>query len=625
MIGVLFYIFFNLLFFSYIFRKTLKKIESFELVFSLVNFLAFFISTVVIFLIACLLSPFTQELLKKSVFIYSITLVLFLIFKKKDLVKFLSFSKKSFFQIFFFTLIFILFFLFFSRHLTIKNNQIYTSYIYWDFHWHAQQIQNFSFGDNFPPQNESLAGLPSFYHFFWAIIPSIFQILGGDLAFSLNFYSAYFFSLIIFAAIGLIKEFFLKNKNCDYFLYSATFLFLISHGSLKIFDHLKSFNLSLFLKKPYLFDFNSNGLFGYNGNMFNIFYFLEERQLIFACLGLLIFCWVVLNLSEISQKEILIFGFIFGSFTLWHLHFQIIFLAVTFSLFLLEFFLKKDLTKTFLFLISLIFFFTLTGYLPIKISSLNLYVNQKILKTYPRINYFFPTMYPSYNFSFKNAFFYYLYGYGLRLPLYFYLFYYTSKKSKKIFLLLLSFFSVFLLINTIQLSPTSIYDNHKWLKPFNLLMDVFALGTLFSSFVENNQINLFKIISISIILIITSLSGFLAFASFFFQKPNKFYASFNNPEYQLIQKTPKNSVFLTTDNKLVYLAGRKTFFSKTLGGYDLVYNLRERKKVQERIKTLRDKKEICQFLIANKLISQIDYVFIPKKIFLKSRDCYQLN
>lgn len=97
---------------------------------------------------------------------------------------------------------------FYKPHLDLREGIIYTSPAYWDFQWHAPLIQNFVHGDNIPPQNESFAGMPSTYHFFWGFLVAIYSATGLDLVLGINYISIVSLFFLLIAIIGFGEELF---------------------------------------------------------------------------------------------------------------------------------------------------------------------------------------------------------------------------------------------------------------------------------------------------------------------------------------------------------------------------------------------------------------------------------
>ncbi|EKE14442.1 MAG: hypothetical protein ACD_12C00501G0001, partial [uncultured bacterium] len=432
-----------------------------------------------------------------------------------------------------------------------------------------------------------------------------------------------FFSLLICSSIGLMEKY--AYSKLAYILLPV---FLVGHGSLKFIDHAKNIIsgkmtfLRLLQDHPYFVDFNNNGRFGYNGNMFSIFYFLEERQLIFACLVLLLFIYILLNVNKFDKKFVIFLGFLFGLFLQWHLFISVIFMVVGINYALLTLFLKKKKAgdNVFIFVLIVVLILLLhAGLLKIYANS-NQNFNHQFLNQFPKIDFNFPTLLPTYPFSFLNVIIYYFYAYGLRIFLYLFAYLYAFRKKKNIFILLLSFIPIFILINTVWLSPISVYENHKWLKPFNLVMDLFSLS-LFLKWILSWRFFFNKAMVLVILFFLTTISGIFSFLNFFLQKPNELYADLNNYNYKKILKTSPKSVFLTDDNAhYVLLAGRKSYLSEY---HELGFNTVYRQIIKDKVSNLINVQEICYYLREKKLNKQINYVvFEDKNIFVNLKeDC----
>ncbi len=239
--------------------------------------------------------------------------------------------------------------------------------------------------------------------------------------------------------------------------------------------------------------------------------------------------------------------------------------------------------------------------------------NHTLIQGFPKINLNFPTMIASgYELSFTHWFLYYGYAYGIRIILYGLAFYWSFRNEKKIFSLLCGLLIVFVLINTIQLSPLSIYDNHKWLKPFNFVTDIFAILAVLN--ILNMKKNISKII-LPVIIFAATISGTISFLMFFFQRHDIMYADYKSKIYQRIRSTAVSSVFLTNDPTYVFLAGRKTYVADYLGG-ELEIDTSK-----SDILSLQNKNDICKYMKQNDLINAFDYSYVPEKIFFNVEEC----
>ena len=158
---------------------------------------------------------------------------------------------------------------FYKPHLDLRGGTIYTSPAYWDFQWHAPLIQNFVYGDNIRPQNESFAGMPSTYHFFWGFWVAIYAATGLDLVLGINYISILSLFFLLVAIIGFGEELF-KSLQIGV----LALLLTITSSSLHFLNYfLDATNQNLFqvmknilfnTRHPYFFSFVSGNPFGYN-------------------------------------------------------------------------------------------------------------------------------------------------------------------------------------------------------------------------------------------------------------------------------------------------------------------------------------------------------------------------
>ncbi len=506
---------------------------------------------------------------------------------------------------------------FFTNQLSMKDQSIYISNMYIDFHWHVRLIENFAFGNNFLPQNESVAGVYHVYHYMWSVIPALYRILGLNIALSINIYSTIFFMTLLLTAIGIVYE--ITKSKISYILVP---LFIMTHGSLKFIDYISRLFIQqesfvrIFNVWPNALDFNVNGMFGYNGNMFNMYYYIQERQLIIAMVGLLLFLYILYHFTIFSRRQLIIIGGIFAFFLQWHLFVSTI-IIITGSLYAVIYAFKKKHLQ-----VGIIPFITNIGII-LSLIILKLYSNTNplfdsaFLGQFPQFNMNFSTMTDhGYMFSPLHALLYYVYAYGLRIILYVLAVFYIFKKNRRWGMIFIySFIPVFIWVNTIQLSPLSIYDNHKWLKPFNFVMDM-VIVTYCIHLVQTYK-NFGQRCMLCILIFLTVLSGFISFLSYFLQKPSHLYGRYDNPIVQKIQKTDTSAVFLTDDPSRVFLGGRKTYFADYLGG-NLGLKTDKRERVTKEILSV-DKREMCNYLQKNH-IDEVDYIYLrERKIFLECK------
>lgn len=607
--------------FVYLLVSRANILRSFLLRLSLSWFLGQYLSTWAIFVLATLLKIITFSVLRKASILFLVILCFGLIFLRSDLRKLIKTGK---FKIWYFglsknlillLLCFIFSFFFFKSHLAQSGDNIYTSPAYWDFNMHFPIIQNFVYGDNFPPQTESFSGVPMTYHYFFDLLTSIYSTLGLGLAGGINFISIMSFTAMLVSIIGLSEELFRSST-----VGVIAVFFTLTSSSLRFLDYFaKSSGETLIQtvkaiinnnQHPFFFSFVKGNPFGYNGTMFNIFYFLAERQLIFAALFLTFYLAVVYHQNRFSKWMCFSWGIIFGLFFQWHLFATI---TIAASLLFLLLFQKK---KNKLIMIA-------AGYaIPVIFNFLRFRFLMKSewflseINNFPKINLNFPTMTPEYPFSLVNVLGYYIYAYGFKILFAAVGFYLIFKKDKQIFLLLASIIiPTFVLVNTVQLSPLSVWDNHKWLRPINVFVDIIA--SVFVSKLLFRKPFFTKAAGI-IAIAILAVSGFIELMPFLNSKPASLYASYPTKFIQDIREmTPPQSAFLSSLSKELHLAGRKLYLGSSAdepGATSIVdsniFDKARREKIIQKIYSSANVSDFCQLLLSN----NIDYAQISKNL-----------
>lgn len=622
MLGAFLFTFLPTLFFYLLITKA-NFLKSQILKISLSWFIGQYLGTWVIFILSNLLILFTTSVLTKASFLFLLALIIGLLFLKAELLKLrrsLKLTSVSLPKTAIVTFCFIFAYFLFSPHLAFIENKIYTSPVYWDFNIHFPIIQNFVFGDNFPPQNESFSGIPMTYHYFFDLLNAIYSSLGLNLVYSMNFVSILSFSFMLMAIIGFCEEIF-KSTAAGI----LAVIFTVTSSSLHFLDYFSNLgNLSFpqiivsILRNsdhPFFFSFVKGNLFGYNGTMFNIFYFIAERQMILSVLFIILFLTLIHHRRFFSERLFLMAGILLALFWQWHLFTTI---TVGTSIVFLLLFLPEKRKM----------FFLLSGFGVV--SLFNFFYFHSLLKPewfykeildYPKINFNFPTMLPNYPFSLTNIIGYYLYAYGLKiifLPLSLFILF---KKNKQLFFLAASIIiPTFILANSVQLSPLSVYDNHKWIRPMNAIVDIVISATLVDLFLKNSLI-LKTAVVISFFTL--TLSGFLELIPFLNSKPTNLYASYPTNFIQTIRdNTPTKSSFLALGSKELHLAGRKLFLGSSAdepGATSVLdsnkFNRAQRENIIKSIYSTEMVSEFCQMSQTN----NIDYVEVIETAPINSR------
>jgi hypothetical protein len=563
-------------------------------------FIGQYLFTILAFLIATGLSSLTTGvLLKSSLLVLLMTGCALFFLRKWTLVIVQQFLLKENIKLFFHptNILLILFclifsYIFFIPHLSYQNGVIARSPIYWDYHWQMSLIQNFVHGDNFPPENEAFAGIPANYHYFWMVNTGIYQSLGLNAVDAINFTSIIQFFFLLLILVGIAIEFF-GSKLAGFF----AVLLSITSSSLHFIDYFRRFTFNTVLEAvtkiftttehPWNISlFRDLHFFVYNGTFFNLFYFIEERQMIPAVIFMLISIWVINERRQFSSILIFVIGLLMGSFFLWHLHVTLMVLcAILFSL-ILGSERKKTLFLLFGFCIAfvphLLFFKNLTH--------TEWFVPQTT--EFPKINFGFADQ-ENKPYSLYHAVIWYSYSYGLKvllLPLGLLVIF--TKYRKYALGIIAVVVPTFLLVNTIQLSPNSIYENHKFLRPMNFAIDLTAGFVISFLFFQKRQA-LLKILGVLVLVAVTA-SGIIELMPFINSKPSQGVAKYPSElTYAIRTNTPSKSVFVGNDEYDIYLAGRKLFLAKEQRGHDDV--ALDKKKRQKVISDLYDASDMTVF------------------------------
>jgi hypothetical protein len=547
-----------------------------------------FFFTVATYFVAVLYNNFTSDVLLKASYAVLLVVQVFLLLLIKDVHHSLV-SAKHFFRplhrrhvtsILLVVFCFSFSYIFFAHNLRIEDQKIYKTDIYWDFHWHAALINNFAFGDNFPPENEAFSGLPHTYHYFWGVVAAIYEVVGLNLADAINVISILAFGFILIGLIGLGEEIF--HSRIAGFLaviltLTSSSLHFINYFAARSHENLGQIVNGIFMttQHPWYASFLPGNAYGYNGTMMNLFYFLEERQLIFGVVYLILCVWLLYKREELSNKVLFFVGAAMGGFFLWHLFITITVLCAI--LFLLVF--GKERKKTLMLLagFSLIFGAHFIYFKEVMRSEWF----DKSIVGYPRLDFDFASGEHE-PFSWHDVFVYYIYSYGTKLIFIVFSLNFLFKQNRRLFLLITAILlPTFILLNTIQLSPSSIYENHKWFRPMNVIVDLAVAYILFKLFFEEKS-RLKKTFGFMWLFFLT-ISGIIELAPFLNAQPTEIYAAYPSSITKAVsENSPPRSSFTGTDINEINLAGRKVFLGNNLGG-DMAFKKAKRQQIIEDI------------------------------------------
>jgi hypothetical protein len=547
-----------------------------------------FFFTIATFFVAVLYNNFTTEVLLKATYAVLLVVQVFLLLLIKDVHHSLALAKhifkpldrKHLLSIFLVAFCFIFAYIFFAHNLKIVDQTLYTTNIYWDFHWHAALINNFAFGDNFPPENEAFSGLPHTYHYFWGVVAAIYEVVGLNLADAINCISILAFGFLLLGLIGLGEELFhsrIVGVLAVILTLTSSSLHFVNYFADRSHENVGQILSGILFttQHPWYASFLSANAYGYNGTMLNLFYFLEERQLIFGVVYLILCVWLLSKREELSNKVLFFVGAAMGGFFLWHLFITISVLCAI--LFLLVF--AKEKQKTFMLLAGFGVIFG-AHYIYFKEVMRSEWFDKSITG-YPRLDFDFASGEHE-PFSWHDVFVYYIYSYGTKLIFIVFSLFFLFKKNKRIFLLITAILlPTFILVNAVQLSPSSIYENHKWFRPMNVIMDLAVAYILFKLFFEDRT-KLKKTFGFMWLFFLT-ISGIIELTPFLNAQPSDAYAAYPSSITKAVsEKSPPRSSFTGTDINEINLAGRKVFLGNNLGG-DMAFKKDKRKQIIEDI------------------------------------------
>ena len=197
-----------------------------------------------------------------------------------------------------------------------QGTMLYRSGVYWDFTAHYPIVQNFVFGDNFPAMDETAGELPLMYHFFGDLQVALTSALGTSLADSFLWISA----LSLTSLLVLVREFakdLFKSEAAGW----AAAIFVVSSSNLRwIFDLIGSPCEPTTIKPVFGYVHAArHGIpkcaFGeFNVSMFNLFYFIEERHVLFSSALIVLGAMLLRGVTALPVVRGALLGTIFSLF-----------------------------------------------------------------------------------------------------------------------------------------------------------------------------------------------------------------------------------------------------------------------------------------------------------------------
>lgn len=528
-------------------------------------FIGMFAATTAVYAVATVLAPWSGGVLRKSALVVLVFSAAGLVFVRRRAMASVAaaFSgplrRAGAVRLLFLAACAAFAFLFYRPHLAQTPTAIFRSPVYWDLNVHVPIVQNFAFGDNFPAQNESFAGAPETYHFFFDLLTAVPVSFGMDLSSAFLLVSA----VSLLAVLGLLAGF-AEEMLGGAAAGMLAALFACTSSSLRFLDFFRprpGRALAGILaaaaenrQHPYLFSFVAGNPFAYNGTMFNLFYFLAERQLVFAS-GFLLAAVLLLQTRERwSLPACVAAGLALGGFCFWHL-FVTISLGAALAWLLVT---SRQRRRTAAILAGMAV--VGIGFLLWTHSVTRPEWFRPDARPALRFDPAFTTILRGPAFSPGRALGYWVYAWGLKLPVAAAGLLLAFRARRRAFdALACVVVPTFLLVNAVRLWPLSVFDNHKWLRPMNLFVDLAAAYFLIE-LVRGRRWRAARLSAFAAAAILLTLSGALELVPFLRSRPTVLYASYPTPLTDAIRSTAApRSVFVSPEAKAVHLAGRKLF------------------------------------------------------------------
>ena len=488
----------------------------------------------------------------------------------------------------------------FSVHFFEKDGILVRSHIYWDITAHYPIIQSFVFGDNFPARDETAAELPLFYHFFGDLQVANNVSLGASLPGALLWVSA----LSLTSLMILVREYSRILFRSEAAAWLAGMLVVTSSNLRWVFDLFESVPAQNFLRPlndrggPMRFS-NPEYSFGrFNLSMVNIFYFIEERHLLFASALVVMTALLMRESPPRSRIAAVLFGALIASFSQWNFFIlPMLFVIVASGLAYGERRMSRLCTLATLVVSGiLLVVWTQSG-----IEASGWFA---IDRTFPRLNFRFAAEGDGAPHSFSRFLMYYGFALGPTLVgSLIGLIVIWRHRRRDFWLLAPVILTTFILINSVQAMPNTVYENHKWLKPLQGFLNILAVAPCALLL---RSASVFRVLWTGCLILVMTISGIVEAIAFtrVYTMP---IAPYPSEIVTLIrERTLPHDTFVTSLPREVLLAGRRVYFLhyRTLEGTtphlrSLGFKLSKRAAQEARVYKAASTQEFC--LVAREL------------------------
>lgn len=452
--------------------------------------------------------------------------------------------------------------LLFRVHLFERDGVLHRSHIYWDITAHYSSIQAFVFGDNFPARDETAAELPLVYHFFGDLQVANNVSLGASLSGALLWVSA----LSLVSLMILVREYAVRLFRGEAAGWIAGVLVVTASNLRWLFDIFESTPAQNFFRPfferggPMRFSNPAFSFGRFNVSMFNIFYFIEERHVLFASALVVMAALFIREITVVSRRTALFAGLILALCSQWNFFiFPMLVVLVASGILVRDRWAHRGLT-----LVAML-----------GLGALFILANRSVLVSSgwftlhgasPELNFRFAAESESSPFSFSRFMAYYGFGIGPTLLGAFVGLVLVWRRSRRDFWILAPVIIVtFVLINSVNVMANNIYENHKWVKPLQGFLNILAVAPCALLLRRRTPLRIAVTVCVALLLTISGVMEAIAFTRSF-SMPIAPYPS--EMIKRIRERTRPHDVFVTTLPREVLLAGRRVYLLhyKTLEG-----------------------------------------------------------
>lgn len=455
-----------------------------------------------------------------------------------------------------------------------NGNMLIASKAWSDFANHIPLIRSFSLGNNFPPQYPLFSGPIIKYHFIFYAFVGLLEKVGVRIDYALNLLSILSFSFLILM-IFVFSKFLFKSSVVGL----LTIIFFLFNGSLTFIKFIgENLSNNIYLSLIHSKTFTSFG--PYDNSIISAFWSLNiytnQRHLALSYLISLVFIYLVIKPFIENKKENLKINFLVGIIFGLTFYINIAVFLMTGLVFAILFVLLKKFRKGIFVTIILGFIFAIPQYLLSQsqnISQISIYPGYLINSPLSLTNFVY--------YWFQNLGFHLIF-----IPLGFIV------APKKIKVILISFFSLFVIGNFIKFSP-EIAANHKFFNYFMIIGAMFTSYFLIYLWKRNNYFRPLVIIFFSLLIF----SGIVDFFPIL-NDSKIILADYkkNKDIAWVVENTKQKSIFLNTnylyDNASV--AGRKIFLGWPYFAWSQGYDTLTRDNLRKSLLSTNEKNYFCK-------------------------------